>query len=299
MDILKIIGGPLVGAVIGYFTNYIAVKMLFRPFRPIKIGKWTVPFTPGIIPKRKQALAKALGKAVGTTLLTTEDLKKTLSSKEVKETVTTLLVEQIENVTNSEQTVKEVALFALHEENYEQMKEDLSEKATDKVMEHLVEVQIGNLVVEEAKKSIVEKMSGSFMAMFLNDDLLESISEPIRQCINDYIENEGRGYVKPAVEKEFDSLEEAKLCELAEEVNVDLEKVKEKIEELYEICIAKCSERILEHFKIEEIIEEKVNEMAVEELEELVLSVMKHELTMIVNLGALIGLILGCLNLMF
>ena len=35
---LTIIAGPLIGAVIGYFTNYLAVKMLFRPRREIKIG---------------------------------------------------------------------------------------------------------------------------------------------------------------------------------------------------------------------------------------------------------------------
>ena len=38
MTILEIIAGPAIGAVIGYCTNYIAVKMLFRPLKPIKIG---------------------------------------------------------------------------------------------------------------------------------------------------------------------------------------------------------------------------------------------------------------------
>ena len=52
---LTIIAGPLIGAVIGYFTNYLAVKMLFRPRREIKIGSKTLPFTPGVIPKRKAA----------------------------------------------------------------------------------------------------------------------------------------------------------------------------------------------------------------------------------------------------
>ena len=52
---LTIIAGPLIGAVIGYFTNYLAVKMLFRPRREIKIGSKTLPFTPGVIPERKAA----------------------------------------------------------------------------------------------------------------------------------------------------------------------------------------------------------------------------------------------------
>ncbi len=37
---------PLIGAAIGYVTNWIAVKMLFRPLKPIKFGKLVLPFTP-------------------------------------------------------------------------------------------------------------------------------------------------------------------------------------------------------------------------------------------------------------
>ena len=65
MNILHYLSGPAIGAVIGYFTNYIAVKMLFRPLKEVKIGRFTLPFTPGMIPKRKDALACAVGKAVG------------------------------------------------------------------------------------------------------------------------------------------------------------------------------------------------------------------------------------------
>ena len=76
MDIfLHYILPPLVGAAIGYITNWIAVKMLFRPLYPKYIGKWRLPFTPGIIPRRKDALAKAIGRAVGEELWTKEDIR--------------------------------------------------------------------------------------------------------------------------------------------------------------------------------------------------------------------------------
>ena len=57
MNWIQILAGPAIGAVIGYCTNYGAVKMLFRPLTPIRIGKFTLPFTPGVIPKRKKELA--------------------------------------------------------------------------------------------------------------------------------------------------------------------------------------------------------------------------------------------------
>ena len=87
MNWLHLLAGPLVGAVIGYCTNYIAVKMLFRPRRAVKLGKWQLPLTPGIIPKRKPQLAHAIGQAVGGQLFTETDVKEALLSAEVRETV--------------------------------------------------------------------------------------------------------------------------------------------------------------------------------------------------------------------
>ena len=69
MEILKVILPILVGATIGYFTNFIAIKMMFRPRKEVRLGKWRVPFTPGIIPKNQARLARAVGDAVGGHLL--------------------------------------------------------------------------------------------------------------------------------------------------------------------------------------------------------------------------------------
>lgn len=299
MDFLHIIGGPAVGALIGYCTNYIAVKMLFRPLKPIKIGTFTLPFTPGIMPKRKPALAKALGTAVGNTLLTTEDLKKVLVSENVKNSVIDMFITQANQLSQNEKTMKEVALTVMKEGNYDETKGVIVEKVTDKVMENLEQVGIGNIVVEEAKKAVREKMSGSFVAMFLNEDLMDSLAQPIGEYVESYICREGRNYVEPMVEREVDSLEQIKVGEMIQNANLDFETMKEQIEKLYVTGIETFADTIVNYFKVAEIIEEKVNAMPVEELEKLVLSVMKHELQMVVNLGALIGLVLGILNLAF
>ena len=84
---IQIIWGPVVGAVIGYFTNFLAVKMLFRPYKPWKIFGFTLPFTPGIVPRRKDELAHAIGNAVGNYLFTGDDLKDLLLSDATKDRV--------------------------------------------------------------------------------------------------------------------------------------------------------------------------------------------------------------------
>ena len=55
---------PLVGGVIGYVTNDIAIRMLFRPHTAKHIMGWRVPFTPGTIPKEKGRIAEAVGTAI-------------------------------------------------------------------------------------------------------------------------------------------------------------------------------------------------------------------------------------------
>ena len=53
-----------IGAVIGGLTNFIAITMLFRPYKPLYLGSWKLPFTPGVIPKRQEEIANQLGELV-------------------------------------------------------------------------------------------------------------------------------------------------------------------------------------------------------------------------------------------
>ena len=86
-ELLKVAITLIMSAVIGLFTNYIAVKMLFRPYEAKYIGKFKIPFTPGIIPRRQGALAKAFGRMISESLVRTEDLKRALLSDEIASTI--------------------------------------------------------------------------------------------------------------------------------------------------------------------------------------------------------------------
>jgi uncharacterized membrane protein YheB (UPF0754 family) len=67
---------PLGGAIIGYFTNDIAIKMLFRPYKAIYFGKRKLPFTPGLIPANQERLAQRISDTIMGSLLTPEELQK-------------------------------------------------------------------------------------------------------------------------------------------------------------------------------------------------------------------------------
>ncbi|MBC6316825.1 DUF445 domain-containing protein [Listeria grandensis] len=74
----------IVGAFIGAATNFIAIRMLFRPFEAKYIGKWRVPFTPGVIPKRREELAVKIGEVVAEHLLTNEAVQEKLSEETLR-----------------------------------------------------------------------------------------------------------------------------------------------------------------------------------------------------------------------
>ena len=85
ISLLLLLG--VVGAVVGAATNYMAIKMLFRPYKPIYFYKWRLPLTPGLIPKRRGDLAIQLGKTVSEYLLTPNTIKKKFLSPEVRASI--------------------------------------------------------------------------------------------------------------------------------------------------------------------------------------------------------------------
>lgn len=78
---------PIIGAIIGYVTNAIAIKMLFRPLYPINIGKVRLPFTPGILPRERHKLADNIGRMVETELLTEEIIRQRFAKPDVTQAI--------------------------------------------------------------------------------------------------------------------------------------------------------------------------------------------------------------------
>ncbi|MGV2827863.1 DUF445 domain-containing protein [Myxosarcina sp. GI1(2024)] len=66
---------PIAGSIIGYFTNDLAINMLFRPYRAIYIGKRKLPFTPGLIPSNQERLATKVADTIMGSLLTPGELQ--------------------------------------------------------------------------------------------------------------------------------------------------------------------------------------------------------------------------------
>jgi|GEM_PF-3486137 len=82
---------PLACGAIGYFTNWLAIKMLFRPFKEKKILGIKLPFTPGVLPRRKPALAKQIGESVSKHLLTEDMIRTAILNDKVDKKINDIL----------------------------------------------------------------------------------------------------------------------------------------------------------------------------------------------------------------
>ncbi|UHP09675.1 DUF445 family protein [Listeria marthii] len=90
----------VIGGFIGAMTNYIAIRMLFRPYKAVYLFNKRLPFTPGLIPKRRDELAEHIGKVVVSHLLTEDAIRARLLDanlqKEITDTVTKMFHEKMQ-----------------------------------------------------------------------------------------------------------------------------------------------------------------------------------------------------------
>ncbi|MGF7533877.1 DUF445 domain-containing protein [Bacillus mexicanus] len=97
----------VIGAAIGAVTNHLAIQMLFRPYKAYYLFGKRVPFTPGLIPRRRDELAKQMGLMVVNHLLTPEGIKKRLVSDAAKTQALQVGEQLIQKLSLSEMTVKD------------------------------------------------------------------------------------------------------------------------------------------------------------------------------------------------
>lgn len=270
---------PLVGACIGYVTNYIAVKMLFRPYKPVMLGKFRLPFTPGVIPKNKERIARACGNAIAGNLLTLEDMRGALDVDK--------LAGQVADSVKLDMTLESLA----SKETIEKIKKILSAK----IIEKINGMDIEGIVRDVGVNAVMDKIKGSMVSMFITPNMIESFAVPVAGEIRKYLQNDGSEKIEKMVAEEVEEFAFVPVNETLEGIGIDYRGIIRKVvSDLMEEKL----QGLLSEIDIAGIVEAKINSMDMREFEDLVFSIMKKELQAIVNLGALIGLVIGLINLL-
>lgn len=133
---MELLMGSLIGAVIGYITNWLAIKMLFRPHRKITIFNIKVPFTPGLIPKERTRIAKSVGESIGRHLLTKETIVKSLCSENMNDKLNSWVKNKIGSIVKSKATI-ESELIALLGDEYSNFKQNTNNNLYKLIMEYI------------------------------------------------------------------------------------------------------------------------------------------------------------------
>ena len=121
-NLITVITIPLIAALIGWITNYIAVKMIFRPRRPIKFLGLTIL---GLIPRRQKELAASIGDVIQRDLISHHDVRNAIQSVDIESSISKLIEEQVDNFLQNFLAKNPLASMFLSGELVAQVKESL------------------------------------------------------------------------------------------------------------------------------------------------------------------------------
>lgn len=190
----------LVGGTIGYITNWIAIKMLFRPHYEKKIFNIHVPFTPGLIPKERDRIAKSIGEAVGVYLLSPEVVVKSLSNDKndyIKKSVESY----IGRLQQEDRSLKNL-IIGLGHEKYNEILNIMKLKITeaiclqlrkDKFKQKLIQLIDEYIFInskDELYQTINEKMELYFKRITTSEETIVGLKNIITGKLNDLSTNE-------------------------------------------------------------------------------------------------------------
>jgi uncharacterized membrane protein YheB (UPF0754 family) len=294
--------GPAVGAVIGYITNDIAIRMLFRPHQAKYIFGVHVPFTPGIIPKEKARIAGAIGKAVSENLMNREVLEKSLLSDDMLTKINDAIDEFVLTQSTNEETIEQFSSHYLTADDIAAMRSNATEGIVKMITGKLQDSNLGDSIAHMATEHAVEKTRNSVAGLFGADKLMAGFAQPIEKIlakhINEILQNNSQQMVEDLVTKQSDDLMSMTMSQLVGNHDEQVAQIKSGIINAYRVIITEHLPRILQDIDISGIIEQRINDMDMNEAEAIILDVMKKELRAIVWLGALLGSIMGTVNML-
>ncbi|NLV76452.1 MAG: DUF445 family protein [Tissierellia bacterium] len=148
---MKFIIPIVVGAVIGYITNWFAIKMLFRPHYEQRIFGIRVPFTPGLIPKEKGRIAKSVGETVSAYLLSPEIIIDSISNDENNDKVKSWVEDNINKLKESNKSIRDLAENIVGEK-YDYLSTTIEESITDFICSEIEKQAVRQRLMELSDK---------------------------------------------------------------------------------------------------------------------------------------------------
>jgi uncharacterized membrane protein YheB (UPF0754 family) len=299
MIIARAIVAPLLGGVIGYITNDLAIRMLFRPRKAVYIGKFHVPFTPGLIPSQQGRIAQSIGDVVSSQLLNEETLRQTLLSEATVQKLQEKARAFLRKLSKDGRRVRELLAKQEVREKANVNVDELTQKLTEGLTAKIIESKLGYTVVESI---IGDKMDfinqNKWLSILLDDNAQKSIKEKLAEKVDEIIADKAPGAIAAIVDRYRAEIMDARICDLYARFEDREEELIAWLTGLYTSILGDNLGRLLKAINIEKIVVDKINGLDPAGLEAMIFGIMKKELKAIVYLGALLGFMMGFINLL-
>ena len=300
---------PAVGAIIGYITNVVAVRMLFRPLKEYRLFGIRVPFTPGILPKERHKLALSIGRMVETELLTPEILRERLARPDVLESLTKALGGYTEKIFDmpAQKWLPGISGYAV--------------KGASALYPHAASAVIGFLEKKQIRESIEAQLRIIISKAILNLNVFQRIvisagqydktlDEKVPDIVNDLISqldilfksDEGEKKIIGTIENEINNLPKKRPDLSVNRLLVPLESwtgpdSKNRIDTFMAEKILKTAEDqidvMLKTINVRLLVSDRIDSLDMKRVEKIILDVMAGQLWWINIFGGILGFLIG------
>lgn len=168
---------PVISAFIGWFTNWIAIKMLFHPKEPKRILGITIQ---GIFPKRQQQFAEKLGKLVSQELLSFDDIQQKLVHPDNIQQLMPVVEEHIDQFLRKKLADEMPVISMLIGENTIQQLKGIFMKELETLFPLIMQRYMGHLQQELDLEKIVTQKVAAFSSDKLEEILQSILSKEFR-----------------------------------------------------------------------------------------------------------------------
>lgn len=187
----------VIGSLIGGLTNHLAITMLFKPYAPKYLFGRRLPFTPGVIPRRREEASTKLGNIIMGHLLTPEVFIEKLQSDNTKSFLTLFIDQQIETMEQEKWSVAYI-LERIHPTLSDKILTSLKDEMRNYVYNYgnsIYDARIDELIPGDARDNIDEYVNNAH-SMIVSKALSYVTSQDgyqdIYTMIDEFIENRGR-----------------------------------------------------------------------------------------------------------
>jgi uncharacterized membrane protein YheB (UPF0754 family) len=265
---------PLVGAVIGYITNVVAIKMLFRPLEEIRIFGIRLPFTPGILPRQRHKLAENIGAIVEQQLLTPEILIARLRQEDVRDNLKNTIAGYTEGIGGQASVVS-----------------DIYPKLTGAFIAFMKKPEIHGLMEIHGRvflNNAILNLS-AFQRFFLSAGQFEkTLYDRMPEIIDDLIRQLDEIFKDQAIQKK-----------IIEEILQKKDRLDSGICNKILALAEEHSASLLKTINIRALVSDRINSLDMLSVEHIVLDVMANQLIWISFFGAILGALIGLFQSIF